>query len=150
MGFGQTFGKVNRAERDLTAHQAILHAKLQRHRVEHTLGELERVAHEAPHQRRRHLLASRVHGNDEAVRGRVGPFERKDLRVHHSLKAVVELDFAGNRHAHAGGELLGEPRLAKRGHNHNARRVGDAYFHQGQARFRAFELDIVDHALDGA
>ena len=84
------------------------------------------------------------------MRGRVGPFERKDLRVHHSLKAVVELDFAGNRHAHAGGELLGEPRLAKRGHNHDARRVGDAYFHQGQARFRAFELDIVDHALDGA
>ena len=131
MGFGKAFGKVNRTERDLTAHQAILHAKLQRHRVENTFGELERIAHEAPHQRRRHLLASRVHGNDEAVRGRVGPFERKDLRVHHSLEAVVELDFAGNRHAHAGGELLGEPRLAKRGHDHDARRVSDANLHQG-------------------
>ena len=150
VGFGQTFGKVNRAERDLTAHQAILHAKLQRHRVENAFGELERVAHEAPHQRRRHLLASRVHGNDEAVRGRVGPFERKNLRVHHSLEAVVELDLTGNSHAHAGGELLGEPRLAKRGHDNNARRVSDANLYQGQARFRAFELDIVDHALDGA
>ena len=150
MGFGKAFGKVNRAECDLTTHQSILHAKLQRHRVENAFGELERVAHEAPHQRRRHLLASRVHGNDEAVRRRVGPFERKDLRVHHSLKAVVELDFTGNRHAHAGGKLLGEPRLAKCGHNHDARRVSDANLHQGQARFRALELNVVDHALDGA
>ena len=150
MGFGQAFGKVNRAKRDLAAHQAILHAKLQRHRVENAFGELERVAHEAPHQRRRHLLASRVHGNDEAVHGRVGPFERKDLRVHHSLEAIVELDFAGNRHVHAGGELLGEPRLAKRGHDHDASRIGDADLHQSQARLRALELDIVDHALDGA
>ena len=150
MGFGQTFGKVNRAERDLAAHQAILHAKLQRHRVEHAFGELERVAHKTPHQRRRHLLASRMHGDDKAMRRRVGPFERKDLRVHHSLEAVVELDLAGNSHAHAGRELLGEPRLAKRGHDNNARRIGDANLYQGQARFRALELNVVDHALNGA
>ena len=150
MGFGQAFGKVNRAKRDLAAHQAILYAKLQRHRVEHTLGELERIAHETPHQRRRHLLASRVHGDDKAMRRCIGPFKRKNLRVHHSLEAVVELDLAGNRHAHACGELLGKPRLAKRGHDHDARRVSDANLYQGQARFRAFELDIVDHALDGA
>ena len=91
-----------------------------------------------------------MHGNDEAVRGRVGPFERKDLRVHHSLEAVVKLDFAGDRHAHAGRELLSEPRLAKRGHDYDARRVSDANLHQGQARFRALELNVVDHALDGA
>ena len=71
MGFGHAFGKMNGAEGDLTAHQAIFRAKLERHRIEHACRKLERVTHEAPHQRRRHLLARRMHGNDEPMRERV-------------------------------------------------------------------------------
>ena len=60
------FGKVNSTEGCLATHQAILRAKLKRHRVEDARRKLERVAHEPAHKRRRHLLARGVHGNDQA------------------------------------------------------------------------------------
>ena len=93
-------------------HEPIPHAQIERQRIVAALHGIERVAHQTAHPRGRDLLACGMHGDDHAL-GHLAVAELLDIGVHHALEAVVELHLAGDGDAHAGFDLVFQPRLAK-------------------------------------
>ena len=63
-----------------------------------------------------------------------------DIGVHHALEAVVELHLAGNGDAHAGFDLVFQPRLAKACDHKHAGCVHHRDFDQDKVWARPLEL----------
>ena len=146
---GGALREMDRHERSLPAHEAVLCAQLERERIVHPRAGRKRVAHEPSHPRRRHLLARRMHGDDHAF-GSLFISKHFQVGIRHPFETVVEFQLAGHGDAHTGLHLIHEPRLAKARHHEHARAVHDGQLHEREARFGALELDLVYRAFDRA
>ena len=90
-----------------------------------------------------------MHGDDHAL-GHLAVAELFDIGVHHALEAVIELHLAGNGDAHAGFDLVFQPRLAKACDHKHAGCVHHRDFDQGKVWARPLELHLMDRPLDSA
>ena len=147
--FGHRLREMDARQRRPAAHEAVPRPQLERQRVAQARARRERVAHEPAHPRRRHLLACGMHGDDHAL-CRALAVERLEIGVRHALEAVAELELSRHGDAHAGLQLVGEPRLAKARDHEHARAVHERDLHKRKARLRTLELHLVHGALDGA
>ena len=141
--------EVDARQRPPAGHKPIPHAQIERQRIVAALHGVERVAHQTAHPCGRDLLARRMYGDDHAL-GHLAVAELFDIGVHHALEAVIELHLAGNGDAHAGFDLVFQPRLAKACDHKHAGCVHHRDFDQGKVWARPLELDLVDRPLDSA
>ena len=141
--------EMDARQRGAAGHEPIPHAQIERQRIIAALHGIERVSHQTAHPRGRDLLACGMHGDDHAL-GHLAVAELLDIGVHHALEAVVELHLAGDGDAHAGFDLVFQPRLAKASDHEHAGCVHHRDLDEREVGARALELDLVDRPLDSA